>query len=311
MLNPTLIIDFLDRNFRSQYRLAKGGEEALINSIHVEDYKYHMSINTRTGLWQDFKSGETGNFYQLVSQVKGIPYRRAKAELTFRSIELGEINSPSPKRKVKDVALDDYRPITPEDHQVIDYLSSRGFCHPVDDKIFYARISLPKSRFAIAFKVSGKVFFYQTRSLDDQKYKPKYLNCEGISKDSILFPYDYASLSPLVITEGVFDALALQKCGVNATCTLGAPSKHQVLTLNSYPGKLILGYDDDDAGKREEGKFIRIHKKLYTTPLYRCAPPEGWNDWAKAFEKGVDLKSHVTNCLSEIDSLKDALRNLN
>lgn len=310
-MNPTLIIDFFDRNFKGCYRLAKGGEEVLINSIHVEDSKFHMSINARTGLWQDFKAGETGNFYQLVSRVKGIPYGRAKAELTFRSIQLGESSIQEPPRTFKGLDMEDYRPLTPEDDHVISYLSSRGFCHPENDNIFYTRISLPKSRFAIVFKVSDEIFFYQTRSLDDQMYKPKYQNCKGISKNSVLFPYAYNAFSPIVITEGVFDALSLQKCGVNATCTLGAPSKHQIQTLISYPGPIVLGYDNDDPGRLEEKKYINIHKKLYTSPLHRCLVPSGYKDWNEALIKGVDLKSHVSNSIELIDPLRDKLKNLN
>ncbi len=71
-----MIREWVQQNIK-EGRLQSGGREWVCNSvIDTSDYKRHMSVNLDTGLWQCFKSGETGNFYQLVSIVRGVPYHR-------------------------------------------------------------------------------------------------------------------------------------------------------------------------------------------------------------------------------------------
>ena len=53
------------------------GEEFITNSVFVPDEKLKMSINMESGLWQDFKAHEKGNFPQLVAAVEDIPYDQA------------------------------------------------------------------------------------------------------------------------------------------------------------------------------------------------------------------------------------------
>ncbi len=70
----SIIKEYLHEKFES---FLVNNQEFLVDSIFVEDKKKHMSINMGTGLWQDFKSKETGNFPQLISHIEGISEQEA------------------------------------------------------------------------------------------------------------------------------------------------------------------------------------------------------------------------------------------
>ena len=79
MDKPRNNIEYLLENFNQVGRLSANGREFVMPSIFVlNDYKCHFSINVDSGLWQDFKTGETGNFAKFLTIVENISYERAK-----------------------------------------------------------------------------------------------------------------------------------------------------------------------------------------------------------------------------------------
>ena len=88
MESPHLIREYLERKFKSNYKLSSNNREFIVASIFVEDdYKRHLSINADTGLWQCFKTGKTGNFIKLYSLLENKSYRRAEAELMLHELQ--------------------------------------------------------------------------------------------------------------------------------------------------------------------------------------------------------------------------------
>ena len=81
-LTPDFIIDYIDKVFKGDYKLSGGYEEIMVCSPFCPDTKYHLSINTETGLWQDFKSGERGNFPQLYAHLEKITIHRSLTDLS-------------------------------------------------------------------------------------------------------------------------------------------------------------------------------------------------------------------------------------
>ena len=73
-LPPSIIKEYLLQKFTN---FQVNNDEFLVDSIFVADNKKHMSVNLTTGLWQDFKSKETGNFPQLVAHIEGISSQEA------------------------------------------------------------------------------------------------------------------------------------------------------------------------------------------------------------------------------------------
>ena len=90
MLNPQYIKDYLTEKLKCDYRISSNNRELMFPSIFIkDDYKRHMSLNLETGLWQCFKTGNTGNFIKLYSLLEDISYRAAESKLLFQGLEEG------------------------------------------------------------------------------------------------------------------------------------------------------------------------------------------------------------------------------
>jgi len=102
MFNPQFIKDYLTQKLNADYRVSSNNIELMIPSIFIEhDYKRHMSINLETGLWQCFKTGNTGNFIKLYSILEGVSYKAAESKLLFQGIEDGMWNLWEDKQKIE------------------------------------------------------------------------------------------------------------------------------------------------------------------------------------------------------------------
>ena len=98
------------------------------------------------------------------------------------------------------------------------------------------------------------------------------------------------------------DAISLQIQGVNATCTMGCSvSEYQVEALKEFEGKIIIGYDNDDAGKRGVSKFDYLRRIKRMADLYICHPPLEFKDWNDALMQGRNLSQFVDSSTHQYD----------
>lgn len=286
-----------------------------MESLFVEnDYKRHMSVNTETGLWRCFKTGRCGNFISLYAQVTGRAYFAAQTDLYVRNFErlhyhegidtrvkvlptksvvsnlsLGNIKQVLTRTKGHDNLID----------KAIDYLESRGFHENHINKFnFFVSLDHADSklggRLIIPFIKDGILYFYQARSLNNQE--PKYTNPSsscGVKASDILYPYDENS-DHLVITEGPIDCLSLKMHDINATCTMGsAISASQLEILRTFKGKIILGYDSDEAGQKGVYRFNAMRKSMRLPEFYVASLPTPLKDWNDAHRYDFDLKTII------------------
>jgi 5S rRNA maturation endonuclease (ribonuclease M5) len=311
MVVPHYIRDYLLEKFKENYRLSSGDSELIVPSIFIaDDYKRHMSINLDTGLWQCFKSGNKGNFIQLYAFLEDINYNKAEAEILFKELEdptqpKPVIKTPAPTNSTKnlvliEVTLGDYDTTRPLVQRAWAFLYERGlFNLETQDSTFY--VSEVNGRLIIPFSNEGTLFYYQARALEDET--PKYLNpSEGWPKPSnILYPYDEEE-DHLVVCEGPLDAISLQNQGVNATCTMGCSvSDHQMEQLKEFEGKIIIGYDNDAAGKRGVNRVDYLRRIKRMADIYICHPPLEVKDWNEAHVKGFNLREFVDNHTKRYD----------
>ena len=311
MIAPQYIRDYLLEKFHENYRLSSGERELIVPSIFIaDDWKRHMSINLETGLWQCFKSGNKGNFIQLYAFLEDLTYNKAEAEILFKELDGKftkkiEIKSPASGAERKnlelvEVTLGDYDTTRPLVQRAWAFLYERKlFNLKTQDSTFY--VSEVNGRLIIPFEEDGELFYYQARALEDQT--PKYLNpSEGWPKPShILYPYD-ENEDHLVVCEGPLDAISLQNQGVNATCTMGCSvSDHQIEQLKGFEGKIIIGYDNDDAGKRGVNRFDYLRRVKRMADMYICHPPLEVKDWNEAHIKGMDLQKFVDQHTKKYD----------
>ena len=273
-----------------------------------------MSINLDSGLWQCFKTGNKGNFIQVYSFLEGITYNQAEADILFKELDGNfpkKLEYPPPVSAEKGEEDLHLSPVTVHDYKTEDPLIQKAWTFlyerqlfnlkTEESKYYVATEGKYKGRVIIPFEEDSEIFYFQARTLGDDT--PKYLNpSEGWPKPSqILYPYstdeDY-----LVVCEGPLDAISLQIQGVNATCTMGCSvSEYQVEALKEFEGRIIIAYDNDEAGKRGVNKFDYLRRLKRMADLYICHPPLEVKDWNDAHRKGIDLLEFISSSTKKYD----------
>ena len=273
-------------------RLQSGGREWVAPSpFLINDYKRHFSINTISGLWQCFKTGQQGNFVDIYAHIEGISKKRAYSVLTFKSLEDSPDISPVDEYPlVTSLEInhntDVFEPLTSEsdltDPLVRDafrYLDTRKIFPTEDAEYYICREGKYADRLIIPYRdEDGEIYYFQARALRDQQ--PKYLNPgidEGVRSQNVLYPFD--PTKDVIVTEGPIDAISLIKCGLNATCTNGCSvSDVQAMQLKEAP-KIIMGYDNDEAGRKGLNKFDITRKRLRMSAFGLYNLPASYKDW--------------------------------
>jgi len=283
----------------------------------TNDWKKHFSINTETGLWQDFKVGKSGNFIHFYARMENMSYRKAKGVLLFKDLEYEEPVKVIKKQESRITEfpnfLEEGVPIHLGSHENSNELIQKAWCLLYERKLFNLAIDEHhpfylatsgryKNRLIIPFKnASGDMFYFQARALKDER--PKYLNPidSPVKPSHILYPFD-ESQGSVVVCEGPLDAISLQLQGVNATCTMGCSiSDTQISMLRDFPGDIIVGYDNDSAGSRGLLKFEDLRRYHRMPNIFVCPPPKPYKDWNDAHINDVDLKSYVANSMIRYD----------
>ena len=316
MISSKYITDYLLEKFSENYKIGSGGVEIIVPSVFVkDDEKRHMSINLETGLWQCFKTSKKGNFVHLYAALENIAYKAAKDELTFESFYHNDTKvwdwAPD-KGDTENVALaellvDALEEVTPfADIEKGGDLVRKAWVFLYDrslfsenHKYFVCHAGLFENRLIIPIYENNDdeetMVFFQARALYPGM-RPKYLNPIKIKTSHILPPFDYEK-DYVVITEGPLDMITLQKAGVNATCTFGSSiSSTQIDYLKSYSGKIILGYDNDKAG-RAGIERMEVMRRMARMPSFRvCFPLHGYKDWNELSVKlpAYDLLLYIT-----------------
>ena len=250
-----------------------------------------MSVNGETGLWQDFKSGECGNFIHLISHTQKITYKDAEVYVRRQLFDdIGSLfdSSTVDTRPVLgdnkiETELQNFRPLNEESgwanpllHRLAlkfvkdRYLNPSSFLLATEGKF--------KDRLIIPYERDG-IFYFQARLLSS--FGVKYLNpgraSHGVEASKVLYPFDEFE-NYVLLCEGPLDAMSLQAAGINATCTQGSRLSHAQLDLVKDK-KLIFAYDNDDAGQEGvEGAFTLCRTKN-KSEFYVVRPPHHYKDW--------------------------------
>jgi hypothetical protein len=275
--------------------------EFIVPSLFIDnDYKRHMSINSETGLWQCFKSGEVGDFHKLVSILEGIS---AKAALSMFSLESYLTESPrqSKEPSVSSVEVKPIKHLTKitRTMEPQDDVSSKAWVFIDSRKLwgsripFYVTTEKPyQNRILIPLTAHKNVSHFQARSLDDS-LQPKYINSLNVKKSLILYPYRH-NTNEVLVCEGPLDAISLQSQNINATAAMGCKiSKWQAKMLSQSPGKIIIAFDNDSPGISGIKHFEKLRKLCGMREFFFCFPPKGYKDWNEAHTDGVDLNTHI------------------
>ena len=292
---------------------SEAGREYRVNSIFTNDNKQKLYINLDTGLWTDFKSGEKGNFCQLIAHIENVPYSAARHyinKLAFdKGVSLFDVSTLSvdnkpikQKCKISD-DVHNFLTVNPtkdrESPHFLKRLAAKFACGRklTNFKFYVGKAGRYFQRIIIPYEYRNNPFYFQARALTTQD--PKYLNPSrnlyGIKTSEILYPYD-ESLPYVFVAEGPLDAMSLIAAGFNSTCTQGCKmSTVQARALKDK--KVIIAYDNDESGRYG---FSEAKKRLLSQRnpnIYSLCPPKDFNDW-NDFWVGVD-KATFTSYVKE------------
>lgn len=225
--------------------------------------EHKLSVNAVSGIYKCWRGCCSGTVQKLLN--KKLPMTTAPAKKVVRRTGYIEPGTLTPLTSVGD------------DNPAAVYLKSRGFDYRAvgaDFGLCYCGTGRPfahgtfdtTNTIVAPVTVDGKAIGWQSRLLydpsalddarcamlgfkwNDEKHKyvkpPKYFTMPGMDKREILWNYDNARRSDtVVVTEGVFDAIRVGKCGV---ATFGkAVSDTQVGLLQQYWRHVILLLDPD------------------------------------------------------------------
>tara|TARA_Y100001963_G_scaffold125820_1_gene177740 strand:+ start:67 stop:1002 length:936 start_codon:yes stop_codon:yes gene_type:complete len=217
--NITQLIHLLERVLSSRSKRLTKQDEYTFFSPFVNHYKPKLQINIKTGKWHCWVSNTGGhNLFQLFKKIGAtkkdfdelsdtgysIKYRsksttitdEVKVELPKEFIPLYRINN-TPEYRHAMLYLNK-RNITPRD--IIKY--NIGYC---DSGLYKDRIIVP------SYDSDGNLNYFVGRSFYDTTMK--YKN-PPVSKDVIGFDLLINWNEPIILCEGVFDAIAIKRNAV-------------------------------------------------------------------------------------------------
>lgn len=293
------------------------GAELTVNSIFYDDHKKHLSINLNTGLWQDFKCGETGNFYHLVSFIEGISYYEASKFINSKLLDSPEllfskdfsIPQPEPSSSIED-EFKNFKPLNAHtglhSESLIERLCSRAVRDRdlMKGKFYFCEEGRYANRLIVPYIKNNKPYYFQARNMmyGGIKYLNPSRDKHGVKASEILYPFDKRK-NYVVVTEGPIDALSLQLNGVNATCSQGCKmSLSQAQQLREK--KVIFSYDNDDAGRQGTQSSRHICLRKHIAALYICRPPaqyKDWNEYHTDSSKNKPVIDYIQKNLKKLD----------
>ena len=328
-LNVTQFESALRARYGSQYRKGwgKNGLEFKIccpfclRRVGKIDRKYRLYMNPSRDQYRCFRCDVRGVLSALFGDIKWIEQTTFTQAITVLQ---GEVDPPGAM-----VALTDL----PEDHVASRYLQGRGFDIGTLNSCFGMRFCYDGRKFAnglfdttntivIPVWMGGKLVGWQARLLynpdeltDDEcralgftlvdedgelVRPPKYFTSPGMDKGQVMFNYDMARQSEIVVAaEGPFDVVGIGPSGV-ATFGKGV-SMYQARLLKAYWRLVVVMLDpgDADAEMNELYRSIELSVRVLRVKLQGYKDPgeaptrEIWRQIdAEAQRRGIDLQTY-------------------
>jgi DNA primase len=291
-------------------------DEIHIDSPFIKDAKSKCYINLEKQVFNCFKSGECGSMLRFFSLYFEIPKYKVIEYLVEHYGMQNEIDFSLSVEEKKEEGRSIYEVIESAKikwlqkdkigiigKNAIRYLKERKIDNNYIRKCgygfdpntnFFNRIIMP-------FFEDGALVYFAARSMEKEN-KLRYLNIPSFSSKEFLFNYDEViSNSPLVICEGIFDAMSINN--YPATALMSADiSKFQIQKINEKGVKdIIIVKDNDETGERTLLKNI---EKIYynslnsvETNIYLYSIPRKYKDANEYRVDGWDGNIDINECV--------------
>jgi len=199
--------------------------------LNVPDGKFNLEINTAKGMFRCWKcspnfSGSLGKLIRIYGTSDNIDEFKEYGSFVFTddSYDTEEVIKQIllPKEFVKLVDIDTTNP----SHMEAYYYATQDRKIPYEFiekyNIGFCASGRYKNRLILpSYDFEGKLNYFISRAIH-KKMKPPYLNPKLAEKQKILFNEYYVDWDrTIILVEGVFDAISLNICGLNAVPLLG------------------------------------------------------------------------------------------
>ena len=278
-----LIINFLKTNF--EVKETSTGE-LRINSPFAQDRKFHLYIEPKRGVFNDFKSGMAGSFTKFVSDFLDIPETQVLATLIkeYGVRSIGETFSYQEEIKKKaELELPnnitffgeiyaETKKLGPVGEQALRYLTERKV--PQENILEMGYIYDPNDdynkRIFIPFFEDGELVYFVARDFTG-KTELRYKNPPNLDTKDFVYNIDKFE-DTIVICEGVFDALSVTEPVATAMMSAHLGKNQAIKIMNRAPEKIIFVPDNDETGARTLERNIEllnfykpasVHTKFY------------------------------------------------
>jgi DNA primase len=302
MIDWTIFRNWAEDNFEN---VTVSGDEIKVNSIFTDDRGQHLWCNPSKNAYHCWKSDNSGNLFDLVSQVSGCTYPEAINLLSddneLRALE-DRINQFYNEKEEKEVVIPNLSlpPDTFEIKNLIDkyrqpatnYMKSRDL--PIDG-LFFCINGKYKNRIIIPYyDAAGTLIYWNARDIFGNS-KAKYMgpdNKVGVGKGDVIYMSSWPKAgSKIYLAEGEFDAMALSKCGLHgAACGGKVLGDKQLELIRQY--RICICFDADKSGMDALNK---IGDKLISSGIKEVTyvqPPVTFKDWNNML---VNCKEKVLN----------------
>lgn len=274
----------------------EGGKDIKVDSpFSPGDDGCNLWICPEKNAYHCWKSGESGNLFELVAHVDGCSYAEAKEILrgsgSVRALEqrvraqFSDKPIGRPKAKIElppqTLKLTAIRTENPWRRKAEAHLKKRLM--PIEG-FYVCTAGTYRDRLIIPYYgPGGELIYWNGRTLGNAKAKyrgPEKDKC-GIGKADVLYMHKWPDTGARVyLTEGEFDSLSLWMCGFHSAAIGGKELSDTHMDLLA-PYRLCISLDADDSGGEAlhiiQAKLAR--RGIEGTTFVR--PPKCFKDWNK------------------------------
>jgi DNA primase len=259
---------------------ASSGEEMVLLCPLCDDHKPRLYCNRRSGQWICHNCDERGTVWSFLERVLQLDpmtvYRLAREFLGTKreavASEPAKTDAPEVELPEGSMPLDD--PQFPLQQPFWRYATQRGLTPELVRRygLMYCLTGYYAYRLIVPIRTGERLVGWIARDITGRAEK-KVLAPPGAKFSQALFNVEHVERQPVLLVEGVFDAMAWPD---RAVATLGAklsPTQRSMLHKAGLHDIVVL-YDGDDAGRQGSRKVAReLHHSGFNVQVAQL--PEG------------------------------------
>jgi len=300
--NQIDLLELVSKDYPS-YQIKQVGENTYrVNPCPVCGHYDHFTIYKDTNSYSSFnRCCNGGSVYKYLQEVKGLNEEEAYEELKRlakgvsmqeRSDDIKQIVAIKQNIfaiKQNEVNVNQDKDYTDEINNYYNnttdfsYFKSRGLSQKIIDKY---KLSIAEDYAVLPFWKEGKVVYYTQRAIKDN-IQPRYKNLQGSLSMFNEHYLEELTGEPIIICEGIFDALSIEDLGFKAVSINGVANIDKLLEKVEKNQNILLltAFDNDEAGRKATSEVLQRIVNARQIPI-----PQDFkdiNEWYTADKEGI------------------------